>query len=239
MRLLKLFLVVLGLVGQFNVQASSKKSFAESKKLLKAQHTSGGKSFYCGEKFNSKFEFRRFQEYRPSANYVKLPHMVEWGHIVSTENFGRHFKMWRKGHRKCVRSKGRRYKGRKCAKKVSAKFRKMEADRINIVPAIGQVNALRSKYNYFEIAGEKRAYGGCDIEIKGRKMEPPENRKGDVARVYRYMAEKYEIEIISKEAKMVFDRWESLDPVSIDECRRVRKSQESLGIFEEICAGII
>jgi len=155
--------------------------------------------------------------------------------VVPAENFGRHFKEWREGHPSCVDSKGKSYKGRRCASRVSAKFREMEADRINLVPAIGQVNALRSNYRYYEIPGEKRKFGKCDIEIEGRKFEPPEDKKGDVARIYRYMSKKYGISLIGRQASKLFEVWEKGDPISKEECIRVRNTFGELGIFKGLC----
>ena len=50
--------------------------------------------------------------------------------------------------------KGKRYKGRRCASKVSLEFRLMEADLYNVQPAIGEVNGRRSNYSMAIIPGE-------------------------------------------------------------------------------------
>ena len=43
----------------------------------------------------------------------------------------------------------------------------------NLVPAVGEINGLRSNYNFGIIPGEKREFGSCDMEIEGQKAEPP------------------------------------------------------------------
>ena len=112
---------------------------------------------------------------------------LQWEHVVPAEAFGRSLRVWREGHPDCVNSKGKAYKGRRCAKKVSKLFRRMEADLHNLQPAIGEVNGDRSNYSMQEIAGEAREYGACDVEIDRRKIEPKEAIRGDIARTYFYM----------------------------------------------------
>ncbi len=57
----------------------------------------------------------------------------------------------------------------------------MESDLYNLVPAIGEINGLRSNYSFAMIPGEKREFGTCDLEIENRKAVPrPEIIKGDV-----------------------------------------------------------
>lgn len=59
--------------------------------------------------------------------------------------------MWRDGHDSCVNSKGKTFKGRKCASKLSKEYRYMQSDMYNLFPAIGSVNALRSNYNLLQV----------------------------------------------------------------------------------------
>ena len=72
---------------------------------------------------------------------------LEWEHVVPAEAFGQSFKEWREGNPACVDSKGKAFKGRNCARKMSTQFRYMEADLYNLQPAIGEVNWLRSNYS--------------------------------------------------------------------------------------------
>ena len=63
----------------------------------------------------------------------------------------------------------------------------MESDMYNLVPAIGEINGLRSNYCFAMIPGEKKKFGQCDMEIEGRKAEPPPDKPGDISRTYFYM----------------------------------------------------
>lgn len=67
--------------------------------------------------------------------HAKRAERVEWEHAVPAENFGRAFKAWREGHKRCVKD-GKPFKGRRCASKVSKTFRKMEADMYNLCPKL-------------------------------------------------------------------------------------------------------
>jgi len=77
-----------------------------------------------------------------------------------------------------VNKKGKPFKGRNCARKVAVEFRYMEADMYNLVPAIGELNSMRSNYGYAMIPGEKRKFGKCDMEIEDRKAEPAPEKRG-------------------------------------------------------------
>jgi deoxyribonuclease-1 len=83
-----------------------------------------------------------------TTKYVKRAKKIEWEHVVPAENFGRTFSEWCDGDKQCINRKGKKFKGRKCAEKVNAEYRHMQADMFNLDPAIGAVNALRSNYNF-------------------------------------------------------------------------------------------
>lgn len=84
----------------------------------------------------------------------------------------------------------------------------MQADMYNLVPAVGEINALRSNYSFAKIPGEKREFGSCDIEIEDGKVEPPPGVRGDIARIYMYMDWAYPGHgIISRKNKKLFEAW--------------------------------
>lgn len=135
-----------------------------------------------------------------------------------------------KGIQNVKPKKGKPYKGRKCASKVNPEFKRMEADLYNLVPAIGEVNANRSNYSMDMIPGEKRNYGLCDIEIEGRKVEPTEAVRGNIARTYLYMDAMYPGRgIISKKNRKLFETWNKSDPVDQWECERARLIEKVQG----------
>ena len=180
-------------------------------------------TFYCGSRFAASKKISNHKNYIPVKD-SKRANRIEWEHIVPVSLFGRSFDEWREGHPECLNSKGKPYYGRSCARKTSIQFRHMESDMYNLVPVIGELKALRSNYGYAMIPGETRAFGECDLEIENRKVEPPEDIRGDIARTYFYMDAAYpDRGIISKKNKEMFDAWNQEDPVSYWECKRAKK----------------
>lgn len=134
---------------------------------------------------------------KPNARATR----IEWEHVMPAWVFGHQMQCWQKGGR------------RECKKDI--KFSRMESDLHNLVPAVGELNGDRSNYRMTEIPGEMRVYGACDFEVdfKERKAEPPDWFKGDVARIYFYMAHRYGLKL-SKQQVRLFEAWAKQDPVS-------------------------
>ncbi|WP_320034222.1 endonuclease [Halarcobacter sp.] len=210
-------------------------SFSKSKKLLKKIYAEHQITFYSSCKYNYKNKNnmidRKSCGYSPRNEYTKSgkknirARRIEWEHIIPAENFGRQFTCWREGDEACVKTSGKHYKGRRCCSKVNKKFKRMEADLHNLVPAIGELNADRSNFRYGILEGEKRNYGvNIDFEVdkKLRVTEPKESIRGDIARVYFYFEKEYGMKI-SKKDKKIFEVWNNLDPV--DEWEKIKNEK--------------
>ena len=124
--------------------------------------------------------------------------------------FGNQMECWKAG-------------GRKACKKNKL-FAKMEADLHNLVPAIGEINGDRSNFTFEHIDGEERVYGACDFEIdfKVGVVEPRQSIQGDIARIYFYMSETYNVPLTQKLQKML-KTWSKLDPIDQKEFERNSK----------------
>jgi deoxyribonuclease-1 len=172
---------------------------------------------------------------RPSARSKR----VEWEHVVPASRLGSMFTSHRDGHRDCVQKDGRAYRGRRCALRVSPRYRRILADLYNLRPAIGELNQDRSDYPPARIPGEARAYGACDFEVHGSTVEPPEHRMGDVARTYIYMDLEYG-PFLTDQERVLFARWNLLDPVDAAECLWARSVAVEQGnrnnVVEQRCA---
>ena len=211
------------------------KSFNKSKKtLLKQVYHDQHKTFYCDSEFNQNKQVFHTSGYIPIKDN-KRANRLEWEHVVPAHAFGQSFKEWREGDPKCVSSKGKSFKGRKCAEKLNYQYRYMQADMHNLVPAIGEVNGLRSNYSFAMIPREEKRFGSCDMEISNHKAEPPEDVRGDIARTYFYMNDAYPNRgIISKKNGKLFKAWDKKDPVDDWECereKRIHKIQGNGNIF--------
>jgi len=161
---------------------------------------------------------------------LKRSGKVECEHVVPVHAFGQFFKEWREGDAQCVDPKGRAFKGRGCASKVSMEYRYMESDMYNLVPAIGKINGDRSNSEFGEIPGEKREYGKCDFEVNGGTSEPAPEIRGDIARIYFYMEWAYPGRgILSKKKRKLFEAWDRQDPVDAWECERCQRIERIQG----------
>ena len=198
-------------------------SFSKAKKILEKQvYNDHRTTLYCGAVFDAKKKVTPPQGFT-TTKYVKRAKKIEWEHVVPAENFGRSFNEWRDGHKQCVNSKGKAFKGRKCANKVNSEYRYMQADMFNLFPAIGAVNALRSNYNFTMLPAVKSDFGSCTMKIDSRKAEPPEIVRGQIARTYLYMDETYQRYNMSKSQRQLMSAWDKMYPEDAWECARAKK----------------
>ncbi len=157
---------------------------------------------------------------------------LEWEHIMPAFEFGHLRTCWSEGHAICVNSDGTSFKGRACCKKSGAdpEFRKMEADLHNLAPSVGELNADRSNHPYGMVPGGPREYGVCDFEVGGspKVAEPMESIQGDVARVWLYMSETYNVRL-SQEEQAMFEAWHVADPVDAFELLRDQRIEAIQG----------
>jgi len=200
-------------------------SFSKSKKiLLKKIYFDKQVSFYCEnpyeiKKIKGKYKTLIVQDkkyYSPRKLFYKSgkkntrAQRIEWEHIMPAHNFGKHLPCWKKGGRKGCRK--------------DKTFKAMEADMHNLVPAIGEVNANRSNYRYGAFTPKAKQYGICNVEVdfKKKRAYVRNEIKGDIARIYFYMSDKYNISLSKQERKMM-QVWNKLDP--IDAWERIKNKR--------------
>ena len=195
-------------------------NFSKSKKFAKDIYLGNETTFYCGCSYQVKGKglvpHWNSCGYSPRNEYTKSGKLnirslrIEWEHVMPAWFFGNQMECWRAG-------------GRKACKKDKL-FAKMEADLHNLVPIIGEINGDRSNFSFENIDGEERVYGACDFEInfKDRVVEPRQVIQGDIARIYFYMSETYNVPLTQKFHKML-KTWSKLDPVDQKELERNSK----------------
>lgn len=198
-------------------------SFYQSKNILMKFYIQKGhtQTFYCGCEFDKEKSIKASECGYKVRKSNKRASRIEWEHIVPASRLGKGLQCWKQGDASCVKEDGETYKGRKCCRKVSERFRKMEADMHNLVPSVGEINGDRSNFQMGLIFGEKRSYGTCDFEVdtKYRVLEPTPSVRGDVARAYLYAVEQYGISLSTREQKL-FDKWSLEDPATAWELKR-------------------
>jgi deoxyribonuclease I len=197
--------------------AEPPQSFTQAKKIATEVYADHQTSFYCGCSYTS--QQKKLIPDLQSCGYKprkepKRASRIEWEHVVPAWTFGHQLQCWQEG-------------GRRNCRKTSEKFRQMEADLMNLVPAIGEINGNRSNYSFAMLEGEPRVYGACNFEVdfKARKVEPAPEVRGDIARIYWYMRDEYGLKISDKQQKL-FEVWSKLDPV--DEWETERKDRIEL-----------
>ena len=147
-------------------------SFNKAKKILEHQVYQDHRiTFYCLASFDRDKNIT-LPEGFVTPEHQKRAKRVEWEHVVPAENFGRFFSEWRDGSPECVDSKGRSFKGRKCAEKASREYRFMQADLYNLYPAIGAVHPLQ-----FQLP-DASGYGGYIRHLSDEGGQPPGRAAG-------------------------------------------------------------
>lgn len=205
-----------------HAQNTTYSSFHKSKKTLEEEvYTTYKQTIYCDAQFTKDKNVIAPLGFE-STKYAKRTKRIEWEHIVPAENFGRTFSAWREGAAECVSTKGKSYKGRKCANKADKEYRYMQADMFNLYPAIGSVNAMRSNYNFTMLPSEESDFGSCEMKIANKKAEPPQQARGPIARTYLYMEQTYARYKMSKQQKKLMLAWDALHPVEKWECERTK-----------------
>ena len=93
--------------------------------------------------------------------------------------------------------------------------------KIKRYPAIGELNADRSNYKFAADKVKVGQYGKCEFQVdfKSKRVYVRDDIKGDIARIYFYMSDKYNVTLSKQERKMM-EVWNKLDPV--DEWERIK-----------------
>lgn len=186
-------------------------SFSKAKKLLaKIYQDEHQQTFYCGCDYHN--QGKKLIPDLNSCGYQvrkqqKRANRIEWEHIVPAWHFGHQMQCWQDG-------------GRKACKKVT-KFKQMEGDMHNLVPAIGEVNGDRSNYGFSEWNGLPTQYGQCEmlVDFKARKVQPPLQSRGAIARSYLYMQQRYNFKL-SKQDQKLYQAWNKRFPSTRWECKK-------------------
>lgn len=204
-------------------------SFNTAKRMLEHQvYFDHRVTLYCGAEFNAQKRVTLPPGFTTPA-HKKRATKIEWEHAVPAENFGRAFPEWRDGDPQCIGKNGKPFKGRRCAEKVNMEYRHMQADMYNLFPAIGSVNAVRSNKQYSALPGSASAFGSCPAKVDGKRFEPPDRAKGQVARSALYMADSYPKYRLSRQQLQLFEAWDKMYSVDAWECTRVKRIEKLQG----------
>jgi len=206
-------------------------SFSKSKRLLLELYSDNPNTFYCGCQFDQAKNIDASQCGYHFRKSNKRGQRLEWEHVVPAHRFGSARQCWQEpaSFSQCVKKNGKTVSRRKCCRTVDPDFKEMEADMMNLVPAVGELNADRSNFSFDMIEGEDRQYGQCDFEIdrKRKTVEPKQAIQGDIARIYYYFQNKYGMVLTETEARN-FQQWNEIDPIDEWEVEKLNRIKQML-----------
>lgn len=142
---------------------------------------------------------------------------IEWEHIVPASLFGQQRQCWQQG-------------GRSHCKQTDPVFNRMEADLHNLSPAVGEINADRSNYRFGMLPHAPYRHGRCDfkVDFSARLAEPRNQIKGQVARVWFYMHDRYDLKM-AKQQQQLLMAWHHQHPPSDWELTRDMRISQLMG----------
>ena len=218
-------------VNTFNPNKYGNEMFmniSDSKKELWKIYENNPLTFYCGCEIQDKSPIHSSCGFQPTS---PLDYAIEWEHIVPLSRLAMNTPSFFRGHEKCVMENGKRYRGKRCARKQDEDFQRMDSDLYNLVPVIGSVNRKRSNYRFGNIEGEESVFLGCNFEVgeilverkKKKAVEPANDVKGFIGRVHLYMMKTYRSEYyIWGEEKALMEDWNKNYPPDEWECERAQ-----------------
>lgn len=160
---------------------------------------------------------------------------MEWMQVVPARFYGRNMACM--NEKVCVSPyTGKSYRGELCCRQTNAEYRKMEAELFNLLPVVSAIAKKHEGKPFGEVKKPKQLVG--KVKIDDNCIEPPDEVKGDIARVYLHMDQRYRLQLTSEEKEM-FLRWHKLDAVDERECaiaKIIMKVQGSSNrLLEEGC----
>lgn len=193
--------------------------FDAAKRLLESRvHGEGHRrELYCGCAYDAHkaidfADCASAHPYTPIERHASRAGRMEWEHVVPASWIGRTMPCWSES------TDGRSHRDH--CRATDRAFAEAEGDLHDLLPSIGQLNALRDDDAYGEIPGEAHV-GGCDFEVDPRahRVEPRDAVRGDVARVTFYVAATYGVPLHA-ELYRTLVRWHLADPPDAAERRR-------------------
>lgn len=205
--MLRIYSALLFLILSVTVQAAPD-TFDQAKTELRRyvyhdRNTAG--DFYCGCSFQWTGESGGRVDLASCGYQVRAQEnraqRIEWEHILPASSIGQARQCWQDG-------------GRENCNRTDPVFNVMEADMHNLAPAIGEVNADRSNYRFSVLPGEPYRHGQCDVKVSfsQRSVEPRDEVKGMIARVYFYMHDRYDLNMANAQQQLMM-AWHRQFPV--------------------------
>lgn len=147
---------------------------------------------------------------------------VEAEHVLPAAQLGQSLRCWRRpeAYPACREDDGDLLSGRDCCLRVDETFVVAHNDLHNLIPAVGLINGDRRDYRW-GLAPFGERYGRCRIRIDSgqRTVQPPDELRGDIARIMLYMRDTYGLRLGYLDEQL-FRSWNNLDPPDAWEMKR-------------------
>jgi deoxyribonuclease-1 len=217
--------------SQANAQIATSFSKAKSN-LYKKVEGNSGLTFYTNCSWSKKkvdLESCGLQNSFPTK-HLKRAKRTEAEHIIPASwMYKKHGK-----YRECyTKAKVLGETPRKYCQANDIDYRNAHNDLMNLVPAVGQLNALRSNKPFAEkVSGKKEQTfrgNGKVFLITSRVAIPDKSIRGDIARVAFYMGETYGVTYSRRQLEL-FKKWDKEDLVSQNEINRKQRIFKIQGI---------
>lgn len=199
---------------------SAPDDFSEAKRLAQRIYSDESQTFYCacplrwqGGKGIPDLKACGYEVRKNGPRAQR----IEWEHVVPAHHFGKNLQCWQQG-------------GRDNCQQKDNLFGRMEADLFNLKPAIGEVNGDRANFAFAELPAQQPQYGACPFKVDfTRKLaEPRLEVRGDIARIYFYMADKYALELTKSQQRLLL-KWHQDDPVDAREQMLGQRIAQQMG----------
>lgn len=211
MRWLKFLLLSFFLCGSVSAETEFADSWSKTKKRsAKFVYFDHHETFYCGCTYESRGASGGVPDHtscsfenRPGISNTRATR-IEWEHIVPAS-------LMPARQHECWTGNGRK----ECEKNGPEHVKMMIFDLHNLVPSVGQVNADRSNRRYGLLPNRELPFGQCPFKYDtGLGLaEPSEEVRGDVARAWFYMRDRYGV-VFADGEEVMFQTWHEEDPVS-------------------------
>ena len=189
---------------------------SQAKNILKMIHLDYKKSFVTGCAYDyDKSSCMDKTEVNTTGCHVKESNQsISWIQVVPDTFFGR--------NRACMKEKPctnvfnkKAFGSPLCCRRIDEHYRAMEADLFNLVPVVSALANAQQGRIFFEV---KKPIGNIgDVIIGVTYMEPPLERRGEIARIYLYMDAQYDLQL-TQEQRALYMQWHQSDAVSEQEC---------------------
>lgn len=145
---------------------------------------------------------------------------VTWERVVSKSEFTDDLQCWHEPQSlQGCRNENKVLSSQQCCEEVSEEYRARAANIHNQIPVIQNIAEKLQGLGFGQVYREPIEFGACQLKIDSQlvRKEPPDQIKGDIARIYFYF-ESLGYVRLSRRSRPLMEIWDMKDPVSNFEC---------------------